>query len=127
MPMDDDNMSGFGYSMGGSQMPTPAAVPQMMQQQNYGASYAQPYQAAQYSQPEYGVQFQQSAPQPVVQPQVDYTQQYQAVQPVMPQQEMPVQQPVAQQPAASQPVPQAAAPERNSLGVPAFLRRPTRK
>ena len=133
MPMDEEPMSGFGYSMGGSAMPTPAAVPQMMQQ-SYSSPYGQqPYQVSQYAQPEYGAAFQQTAPQqvqqpvPQGQPQMEYGQQYQAMQPAAPQKEPMAQQPVMQQPAVSQPVPQPAAPERSSLGVPAFLRRPTRK
>ena len=134
MPMDEDSMGGFGYSMGGSAMPTPAAVPQMMQQQSYTAPYGQqPYQPSQFAQPEYGAAFQQTATQPVqqpvpqAQPQMEYGQQYQAMQPAVPQKEPVPQQPILQQPAVSQPVPQPAAPERSSLGVPAFLRRPTRK
>ena len=134
MPMDEDSMGGFGYSMGGSAMPTPAAVPQMMQQPTYTAPYGQqPYQPSQFAQPEYGAAFQQTATQPVqqpvpqAQPQMEYGQQYQAMQPAVPQKEPVAQQPILQQPAVSQPVPQPAAPERSSLGVPAFLRRPTRK
>ena len=120
MPMDEENMGGFGYNMGGSAVPTPAAMPQVMQQQNYGNAFTQPYQANQFGQADYGMPF-QSAPQQPVQPQMDYAQPYQAAQPV--------QQPEAapQQPAQPQPMPQQPAVERNSLGVPAFLRRPTRK
>ena len=60
---------------------------------------------------------------------MEYAQQYQAAQPVAATQEPVAQQPVmAQQPVLTQTAaPQPAAPERNGLGVPAFLRRPTRK
>jgi len=122
MPMDEEGMGGFGYNMGGSAIPTPAAMPQMVQQQNYGAAYGQPYQASQFGQQEYAASFQNvQQPQQPVQPQMDYAQPYQAVQPI--------QQPEAApgQPAQPQPLPQQPAVERNSLGVPAFLRRPTRK
>ena len=40
--------------------------------------------------------------------------------------QQPVEQPVPQQPAQPEPAPQPTV-ERDSLGVPAFLRRPTRK
>ena len=49
----------------------------------------------------------------------------QPAQPVQPVQQQPETAPV--QPAQPQPMPQQPAVERNSLGVPAFLRRPTRK
>lgn len=122
MPMDEENMGGFGYNMGGSAVPTPAAMPQMMQQQGYNNPYGQPYQANQFGQADYGTPF-QSAPQQPAQPQMDYVQ----AQPYQPAQ--PVQRPEAapMQPAQPQAMPQQPAVERNSLGVPAFLRRPTRK
>ena len=124
MPMDEENQTSFGgYNMGGSSMPTPAAMPQMMQQPSYAGAYGQSYQAPQFAQMEYGQQY-QAAQQPQQQPampQMEYGQQYQAAQPVQPQQ--PVE--AVLQPA--QPEPVAQQPERNSLGVPAFLRRPTRK
>ena len=62
MPMEDESMHsdfGGGY-VGGSSIPTPAAMPPMMQQgSNYYASYGQPsgYQPRQtYGQPDYGMQ-----------------------------------------------------------------------
>ena len=123
MPMDEE---GFGaYSMGGSSVPTPAAMPQMMQQQSFGAAYNQNFQAPQYAQMDYGQQYQAAqpaAPQQPVMPQMEYGQQYQAAQPVVPQQPA---EPVA--PAQPEAPVQPAPVERNSLGVPAFLRRPTRK
>jgi len=128
MPMDEENSSFGGYNMGGSAIPTPAAVPQMMQQQSFGAAYNQSFQAPQYAQMDYGQQYQAAQPvaqqQPAMQ-QMEFGQQYQAAQPV-------AQQPVEQPGAPVQPVQPEAAPqpsqlERNSLGVPAFLRRPTRK
>ena len=76
-------------------------------------------QANQFGQADYGAPF-QSAPQQPMQPQMDYAQPYQPAQPVQ-QPEVAPQQPV------QQPIPQQPAVERNSLGVPAFLRRPTRK
>ena len=121
MPMDEENMGGFGYNMGGSAVPTPAAVPQMMQQQGYPNAYGQPYQGNQFGQADYGASSFQNAPQQSVPQQMDYAQPYQAAQP-MQQPEM-----APQQPAQPQPMPQQPAVERNSLGVPAFLRRPTRK
>ncbi|MBR6571449.1 MAG: cell division protein FtsZ, partial [Clostridia bacterium] len=140
MPMDDDGMGSFGYNMGGSAIPTPAAVPQMVQQQTYANPYSQSYQTSQYAQPDYGAQFQsvaqpvqpQPVQQPVQQPAMDFGQQYQAAQPVQPQPQPVVpKQPetIPQSPLMGQapaPVQQPAA-ERNGLGVPAFLRRPTRK
>ena len=118
MPMDEENMGGFGYNMGGSAVPTPAAMPQMAQQ-NYPNAYGQPFQNGQFAQNEYASPF-QAAQQPVQQ--MEFGQQYQAAQPVQPQPE-----PIQQQAMQPQPVPQQAPVERNSLGVPAFLRRPTRK
>ena len=127
MPMDEENGGFGGYNMGGSAIPTPAAMPQMMQQQNFGAAYNQTFQAPQYAQMDYGQQYQaaQPAAQQPAMPQMEFGQQYQAAQPV-------AQQPVEQHAAPVQPIQPEAAPqpaqvERNSLGVPAFLRRPTRK
>ena len=126
MPMDEENMGGFGYNMGGSAVPAPAASPQMMQQPSYTNPYMQQFQQqpTQYA-ADYTTQYQAAPPQQPMQPaqpRMEFGQQYQAAQPVMPQSE-----PVAQQPVQPQPVPQQPAVERNSLGVPAFLRRPTRK
>ena len=124
MPMDEESQPSFGgYNMGGSAMPTPAAMPQMMQQ-TYPNAYGQSYQAPQFAQMEYGQQYQAAQPQPQqpAMPQMEYGQQYQAMQPAAAQQPVEaVQQPVHPEPVAPQ------QPERNSLGVPAFLRRPTRK
>ena len=124
MPMDEEGMGGFGYNMGGSAVPTPAAMPQMMQQQSYANPYGQPYQTSQFGQADFGASFQTPAQQPQqpVQPQMEYGQQYQAMQPAAQQPEA-----IPPQPVQPQPVPQQPAVERNSLGVPAFLRRPTRK
>ena len=92
----------------------------MMQQQGYANPYGQSYQANQFGQADYGTPF-QSAPQQPAQPQMDYAQVYQPAQPVQQPEPAPV------QPVQPQPMPQQPAVERNSLGVPAFLRRPTRK
>ena len=89
-----------------------------------------------YGQPDYGMQQPMqgmqygNVQQPMV-PQMEYGQQYQA-----PAQNAQAQQPqngaqpqqAAQQPAAGvTPAPAASTVERDDLGVPAFLRRPTRK
>ena len=138
MPAEEETMQGdFGGYMSGS-MSAPASMPSMMQQgmpifQQQG--YQQGYQPQQYGQQDYGMQ--QNMQYATMQPQMqahaqpaeygqpaDYGQQYQAAQP-MPQD-------VPQQPAAA-PVEQTAAQmppaavEKDELGVPAFLRRPTRK
>ena len=142
MPMEDESMHsdfGGGY-VGGSSIPTPAAMPPMMQQgSNYYASYGQPsgYQPRQtYGQPDYGMQqpvqgMQYGNVQQPVMPQMEYGQQYQAptqnAQALQPQAGAQPQQ-AAQQPAAEKtPAPAASTVERDDLGVPAFLRRPTRK
>ena len=136
MPMEDEPMqSDFGGYMGG--MSTAAAMPSMMQQgmpmfqqrgYQQGFQPQQPYGA----QPDFGMQPQQGMQYGAMQSQLqqpmqqmEYGQQYQPATP----------QPIAQeaQPAAAQPVEQPAAPvqpaavEKDELGVPAFLRRPTRK
>ncbi len=111
MPMDDESSFG-GYMGGGSAMPTPAAAPQPMQQ-TYPTAYTQ------YGQMDFGQQYQ--APQQQM-PQMDFGQQYQP-QPVAPMQQ-PVEAPA--QPIQPEPIAQPAV-EKNNLGVPAFLRRPTRK
>ena len=118
MPAEDEN--GFGGYMSSSSAAAPSAMPQMMQGgQAYPTAYAQQYQAPQYSQMEYGQQY-QAPQQPQMQP-MEFGQQYQAAPAA------PVQQPV--EPVAPvQPEPAAKpAVEKNNLGVPAFLRRPTRK
>ncbi len=113
MPMEDE--SSFGnYMSGGSAMPTPAAMPQTMQGgQTYPTAYGQ------FGQMEFGQQYQ--APQQQA-PQMEFGQQYQTpvAAPVQQPMEMPVQ-PIQPEPIAKPAV------EKNNLGVPAFLRRPTRK
>ena len=150
MPMDDEPMqSDFGSYLGTSSIPTPAAMPSMMQQQGYQQGYQpqQPYQDYGMQQPQQGMQYgaMQAPVQPPMQP-MDFGQQYQPATPQpMPQEVQPQQQPVAPAPAAqaapaapvapvvAQPVEQPVAPvqpaaiEKDELGVPAFLRRPTRK
>ena len=131
MPMDEDRGSGFGgsYMGGGSTIPTPAAMPQMMQggqmyQSGFGQGYQpqQPYGQVDYGMGQPGMQYQggMQQPQQPGMPQMEYGQQYQGG----------MQQPVNQQPDAKaqpEPAPQPASVERDDLGVPAFLRRPTRK
>ncbi|MDD3410025.1 MAG: hypothetical protein PHY12_04370, partial [Eubacteriales bacterium] len=108
-------------------IPTPAAMPPMMQQsQMYQPSYGQGYQPQGYGQqmPDYGAQpgaqyqgMQQGQP---MMPQMEFGQQYQG----MPQQPA-MQQPVPQQAQPAAPEKPATPPtvERDDLGVPAFLRR----
>ena len=131
MPMDEDRGSNFGgsYMGGGSTIPTPAAMPQMMQggqmyQSGFGQGYQpqQPYGQVDYGMGQPGMQYQggMQQPQQPGMPQMEYGQQYQGG----------MQQPVNQQPDAKaqpEPAPQPASVERDDLGVPAFLRRPTRK
>jgi len=131
MPMDEDRGSSFGgsYMGGGSTIPTPAAMPQMMQggqmyQSGFGQGYQpqQPYGQVDYGMGQPGMQYQggMQQPQQPGMPQMEYGQQYQGG----------MQQPVNQQPDAKaqpEPAPQPASVERDDLGVPAFLRRPTRK
>ena len=121
----------FGGYMGSSSIPTPAAMPQLGQSgQMYGSGFGQSYQTPQYSGMDYGMQQPQQGYQPMgaQQPQMqtmEYGQQYQGMQ-------QPAQQPVMenaapQQPAQPEPAPQPTTVERDNLGVPAFLRRPSRK
>ena len=149
MPMDDEPMQNdFGSYLGSSSIPTPAAMPSMMQQQGMPMFQQQGYQQGYqpqipYGQQDYGMQQPQQGMQygamqaPMQQPvqPVDYSQQYQPATPQpMPQeaQPQPQQQP-APAAAAPQPMEQPAAPvqpaaiEKDELGVPAFLRRPTRR
>ncbi|MBE5801880.1 MAG: cell division protein FtsZ [Clostridiales bacterium] len=139
MPMEDEVApADFGGYMGGSTISTPASMPSMMQQgmpvyqqQGYQQGYQpqQPYGQMDFAmQPQQSVQF-NAVQQPQAVQQMEFGQQYQ---PAMP----PMQQPEAAQPAAnmSQPVAEqpvepapVASVERDELGVPAFLRRPTRK
>ena len=138
MPMDDEagHMGEYG-NYGAPSMPTPAAMPPMMQQGNqmypgYGQQGYQPKQN--YIQPDYGMQQpmqgmqyggMKQAQQPVL-PQMEYGQQYQ------PQPQPGVQQPapMPQEQQTAPPTAERATPasvERDDLGVPAFLIRPTRK
>ncbi len=143
MPMDEEPGRGdFTGYMGGGSIPTPAAMPQMAQgSQMYPSGYGQGYQQPQYGQMEYGMQqqpmqyqggMQQPSQQPMM-PQMEYGQQYQGMpsqQPSM-QQGQPLQQQELSRMQSQQPAPEPASPppsvERDDLGVPAFLRRPTRK
>lgn len=128
MPMDEDRGSSFGGYMGGSSIPTPAAMPQMVQgSQMYQSGFGQGYQPQQpYGQMDYGMgqpgmQYQggmQQSQQPAM-PQMEYGQQYQGGMQQPQQPDAKTQQP--------EPAPQPASVERDDLGVPAFLRRPTRK
>lgn len=125
MPMDEEN-GGFGsYPMGGGSIPTPAAMPQMMQGgQSYSAPYNQGFQSAPFGQMDFGQQYQeQPRPQQPMMPQMEFGQQYQGMQPAQPQQ---TQEAAPTQPAQPEPQPQPQV-ERDGLGVPAFLRRPSRK
>lgn len=133
LPMEEDQgMNDFGGYMGGSAIPTPAAMPQMAQNnQMYQGGYGQGYQAPQYGQMDYGMQQQPGAQyqggmmqpgQQNMQP-MDYGQQYQggANQQQMNQGQQPQVQQKQEEPATS------ASAERDDLGVPAFLRRGSRK
>lgn len=155
MPGEEDRSMGMGmggYMNANRGIPTPAAMPSMMQQQGpnmYQGGYNPGYPQQNYGQPmggEYPMQGMQSgyavAPQqqPMM-PQMEYGQSYgggmqnqQQMQPQQPTMQQPMIQP--QQPAASpQPVPaQRESPsspntnvERDDLGVPAFLRRSSKK
>lgn len=131
MPMDEEQgANDFGGFMGGGGIPTPAAMPQMGQGgQMYQAGYGQGYQPQPYGRMDYGMQqpgmqypgMQQNQPQPI--PQMEYGQQYQGMQPAGMQgsEHKPV------QPVQPEPEPKPTTVERDDLGVPAFLRRPTRK
>ena len=137
MPMEEEPGPGdFGGYMGGSAIPTPAAMPQMVQQNNqmYQSGYGQGYQPQQqYGQMDYGMQqpgmqYQGGMQQQPVIPQMEYGQQYQGI---PPQQQMNQNQQQEQKRQAQPTPPESASPpasaERDDLGVPAFLRRPTRK
>ncbi len=122
----------------GSAIPTPAAMPQMMQQQQpamYQPGYGQGYQPGQFGGAQMPTQDYQMQPQypnmqqqqPLMSQQMEYGQQYQGVAQSatgMPQSNMAQPTQVAQ-PAISEMTPPAV--ERDDLGVPAFLRRPSKK
>ncbi len=140
MPMEDEPMQNdFGGYMGGGAMTAPA-MPSMMQQgmpmfqqrgYQQGFQPQQPYGAQPdfgMQQPQQGMQYgamQAQLQQPMQQ--MEYGQQYQPATPQPAPQE--VQQPAAPAQPAEQPVApaQPSAVEKDELGVPAFLRRPTRK
>lgn len=138
LPMEEDSRDMPSY-LGGGNIPTPAAMPQVMQQSQpsmYQPSYGQGYQPPQYGgQMGQDYQMQPTMPQyqnqqPMMPQQMEYGQQYQGGQPAQPMQPMQQQVPMGQQPPVSQPhvsemTPPAA--ERDDLGVPAFLRRPAKK
>ncbi len=124
-----------GYNMGGNAIPTPAAMPQLGQSgQMYGATFGQSYQTPQYGGLDYGMQQPQQGYQPMgaqpqqpQMPQMEYGQQYQSMQQPAAQQPMENAVQPQQQPAQPEPAPQPTTVERDNLGVPAFLRRPSRK
>lgn len=142
LPMEEEHSYGHDmprYMGGSGAIPTPAAMPQVMQQaqSSFQPTYGQGYQPQAYNaqmpqdygmrQPQY--QQQQPSQQPMMPQQMEYGQQYQGMQ--QPQQQMPQQQPMGQPPVGQQPAPAEQAPPpsaaRDDLGVPAFLRRPTKK
>ncbi|MBE5813635.1 MAG: cell division protein FtsZ [Clostridiales bacterium] len=135
MPMEDEPMqSDFGgYMGGGAAAPVMPGMMQqgmpMFQQRGYQQGF-QPQQAY-GAQPDFGMQPQQGMQYGAMQAQLqqpmqqmEYGQQYQPATPQpMAQEAQPAQQPMEQPAAPMQP----AAVEKDELGVPAFLRRPTRK
>ncbi|NLV57223.1 MAG: cell division protein FtsZ [Clostridiales bacterium] len=140
LPMEDEhayNNDMPRYMSGSGAIPTPAAMPPVMQQAQssvfqptYGQSY-QPYPFSGQNPQDYGVrqpQYQQQPQQPMMPPQMEYGQQYQGMQPPSQQrgeQQVPMGQPQPQPSPQEQTPPPSAA--RDDLGVPAFLRRPTKK
>lgn len=147
MPGDEERTIGMsvgGYIDQSRNMPTPAAMPPMMPQNQtmYGQGYNPMYPQGGYNQPMNdfgnmgGMQnpYQTMQPQPMV-PTLEYGQSYGAMpqqqpaqqpQPIVQQmapQQQPAMQPKAPEPTAA-PAPSA---ERDDLGVPAFLRRPAKK
>ena len=152
MPGEDERTLG-GMGMGGymnnqRNMPTPAAMPPMMPQNQglYQNSYTPGYPQPGFGQPmggDYGMGGMPNAYQPVQQPpmvpSMEYGQSYMgmqtpsAQQPTQPATAQQTTQPMAAPPKAADSVPSAApatpAPssERDDLGVPAFLRRPAKK
>lgn len=155
MPSEEERPMGLGigYMDNSRGIPTPAAMPPMMQknQAMYGTSYNPGYQQQGYGQPmgnDYGMQGMQNPYQPMQQqpmiPTMEYGQSYGAMQPQQPMQQMPQQpmmqpsqqqmpgiqqqQPMIQeQQQAQQPQTSPSGAERDDLGVPAFLRRPAKK
>ena len=147
MPGDEERTMGMsigGYMDQSRNMPTPATMPQGVQQNQgmYQQGYNPGYPQAGYGQqtPDYsGMGGMQNPYPPMAQPMMptmEYGQSYGAMQPQQPaqppqpimQQMMPQAQPQQKMPEA-QPAPQAPGPsaERDDLGVPAFLRRPAKK
>ena len=159
MPSDDERTMGMGmggYMDANRNIPTPAAMPSMMQPQGgYQPSYNPGFQPQGYAQPmsnEYSMPPMQNPypgmQQPMI-PQMEYGQAYGAPMQTQPPMGQPMAQPNMQAPLAqptqgmpnTQPpmaTPKAAdaptAPanptasvERDDLGVPAFLRRPAKK
>ena len=152
MPGDEERSMGMGmnsYADRSRNIPTPAAVPPMMPQNQtmFQTGYNPMYPQQGYQQSmggDYPMAGMQGGYQPVQQPMMptmEYGQSYGAMQPQMPMQQ-PVQQQMMQQPAMQQqPMMQQKTPdmqqqpqqspmasaERDDLGVPAFLRRPSKK
>ena len=119
MPMEGERRPDeFGGFMGGG-VPTPGAMPPQQGGPLYPGYQPQPYGQAEYPQQQQqpGMQY----PNMPQMPQLEYGQQYPGVQQQQPG--------AARQPAPQQPEAQPKPPtvERDDLGVPAFLRRPSRK
>ena len=153
MPGEDERtLSGMGmggYMNNQRNIPTPAAMPPMMPQNQglYQNSYTPGYPQQGYGQPmggDYGMNGMQNAYPPVQQqpmvPSMEYGQSYLGMQsnPMQPSAQPAggQQQPAQQMPAQPKPAePMQSAPastpppssERDDLGVPAFLRRPAKK
>jgi len=149
MPAEEERSYGAGmggYMDANRNIPTPAAMPPMMQQGQgmYQPGYGVGYQPQGYGQPmgmDYGMQPMQNPypgmQQPPMMPQMEFGQSYGNAQPVQQAQQAAAQPAipgasapaVAPQQAPEQPATQkpAASVERDDLGVPAFLRRPAKK
>ena len=109
---------------GGSPIPTPAAIPQVMQQPSvYQPGYGQGYQPQGFGQGMQDFTGRQQIPnmQQPIGGQLEYGQQYQGSLGVQPQQMS------SGQPSPAPDTAPSPAAERNDLGVPAFLRRPGKK
>ena len=153
MPSDEERIAGMGggYIDAARGIPTPAAMPPMMQQNPgmYQPAYQQGYQPQGFGQPtgnDYMMQGMQPGypgmqQQPMI-PQMEFGQSYGGMQPPQqgtqpPMMQQPPMQNQAAKPAMGQPpmTEAAGAPvpnptqavERDDLGVPAFLRRSTKK